>query len=431
MIGAALVLALAACGGGSSGTPVIGPGPSPSPAGSFRPANNGDTFHYGGTLVQTFWRPVQPGPSGAPSPVPTSTTSWSVDNLTTVATNATFHGTTGLTDFAENEVDTGLQTISSVTDDYFVFPAGGNGPLAEDGFRSIDSNFVLDDVQRGAGSGVVDMLPDTSGSSWRNSAQLVSVEADPDGQTSTRLVNADGSYSEADVFPDGTFSSAVANADGSGFYRVLKGSPIETDYNYSAPAGGKVSITITMPGASPVPSPVVVTVPNWQPAGGLASDAYVDQGVVTIPAACGLPAKFGTSGFDVAEHRTATDPIFGTIEDVTAHAYVVQGRGVVCAVRHDSVTAYYDFSGQNGLAFFAGTPLQYTIIDETLGLRTESVLSGLQRRPSVLAARGALRLVNVMRLRAARAIRATTERTRVLEQSGMRARRSLRRNRPA
>jgi hypothetical protein len=403
LIGAAVVSALAACGGGSS-VPAPNPSSNPSPSGSFRPADNGDTFHYGGTLVETFWRPVQPGPSNAPSPVPTSTTDWTVDNLTTVATNATFHGVTGLTDFAENETDTGLQTITTATDDYFLFPSGSAGPLVEDGYRSLDSNFVLNDVQRNATSGIVDMLPEAAGASWSDTAFRTSVETDPDGQTSTRYVNADGSYSETDAFPDGTLNSAVANPNGSGLYKVLEGTSFETDYGYSEPSGGNVTITVTEPDASPMPSPTVFTVTDWQPAGGLASDAYVDNGVVAIPAGCALPASFGSQGYDVSEQRTAVDPIFGSIENVTQHDYIVQGRGVACVTRHDSLIMYYDFTGQNGLVFFAGIPQQYTILDETISLRAENVLSSRAHRPAMVVARGATRLVDAIRMRAARAM---------------------------
>jgi len=425
-IGAALMLTMAACGGGS-GTSAPGPGPNPSPAGSFRPAKNGDTFHYAGTLEQTFWRPVQPGPSNAPSPEPTSTTNWTVDTRTTVATNATFHGLTGLTNFAEDEVDTGLQTIETATNDYFLFPAGGAGPLVEDGFRSLDSNFVLTDVQRGAGSNVVDMLPETPLATWTNGARLASVETDPDGQTSTRLMNADGSYTETDAFPDGTFSSAVANADGSGFYDILKGTPFETDYAYAAPAGGHIVITATEPAASPQPSPVVFTVPNWQPAGGLASDTYIDNGIVQIPSTCALPAGFGTQGYDIDEHRIAVDPIFGAVEDVTEHSYIAQGRGVACVERHDSVTGYYDFSGQNGIAFFAGTPIQYTIVDEMVSLRGETVLASGAHRPSLLVPRGAMRLVSGVRTQQARALHAAVLRAHGAGERNVRAHANVRR----
>lgn len=421
LIAAAVVSALAACGGGGGGSTAPGPNPNPSPAGSFRPANNGDSFHYSGTLVETFWRPVQPGPSNAPSPVPTSTTNWTVDDLTNVATNTTFHGANGLTDFAETEVDTGLQTITTATDDYFLFPSGGAGPLIEDGFRSLDSNFVLNDVQRSATSGIVDMLPETAGATWTDTAFRTSVETDPDGQTLTRFVNADGSYTETDAFPDGTFSSAVANPDGSGLYKVLKGTSFETDYAYSAPADGNINITVTEPSATPMPSPTVFTVPNWQPAGGLSSDSYKDNGIVAIPPGCALSAEFGTHGYDVFEHRTAVDPVFGTIEDVTEHAYIVQGRGVACVTRHDSLTAFYDFTGQNGLAFFAGIPIQYTILDETISLRAESVLSS-RHRPAMVVARGAARIVNEMRMHAARALQSAARRTHAAREGQVRSR---------
>jgi hypothetical protein len=427
MLGAALLLTLAACGGGS-GAAGPGPNPNPSPAGSARPAKNGDTFHYAGTLVETFWRPAQPGPSNAPSPVPTTTTSWTVDNLATVATNATFHGTTGLTDFAQTEVDTGLQTISTLTDDYFQFPSGGAGPLIENGFRSLDSNFVSTDLQRSAGSGVVDMLPETSGSTWTNSAKLTSVETDPDGQSSTRTVNADGSYAQADTFPDGTSAAAAANADGSGTYKVLLGTQLETDYAYGAPAGGNVTITVTEPAATPRPSPIVFTVPDWQPAGGLASDDFVDMGLVAVPAACALPVKFGTQGVEIADHRTAVDPIFGTLEDMTEDTFVVQGRGVACVTRLDLVTAFYDFSGQNGLAFFAGKPIQFTVINEGMSLRAESVLASGEHRTAEVFARGAVRLTNALRMHAARAIQAAARRARGPQSRHLRSRPAGRRS---
>jgi len=430
MLGAALLLALAACGGGSGST-TPGPNPRPSPGGSSRPAQNGDTFHYNGTLIETFWRPAQPGPSNAPSPVPTSTTSWTVDNVATVKTNTTFHGTTGLTDFGETEVDAGLQTITTLTDDYFQFPSGGAGPLIENGYQSLDSNFVLNDVQRGAGNGVVDMLPETGGSTWTNNARLTTAETDPDGQTSNRLVNDDGSYSETDSFPDGTSSSAFSNADGSGLYKVLKGSPIETDYTYAAPAGGQIAITVTEPGASPQPSPIVFTVPDWLPAGGLASDAYLDNGLVTIPAACVLPVTFGAQGSDIAEHHTSVDPIFGTVDNTVVHTYVVQGRGVACVTRADVLTAFYDFSGQNGLAFFEGKPIQFTVIDETIGLQSETVLASGERRPAQLVARGAARLVDAVRMHSAKTMQTTVRRARAADTRPFSARSSARRTHPS
>ncbi len=288
VIAAALAVGVAACGGGG-GSASPGPQPQPSPGGSSRPAGNGDVFHYGGTLTQTFWRPSQPGPSNAPSPEPTSTANWSVDNVATVKTGRTFHGLAGLTDFNYNETDTGLQTIVTLTDDYLSFPASGTGPLNEIGLSSIDSNFVSRDILLGAGDGQIDILPEMTGAQWANTAAQVSTETDPDGQTIARTTNADGSYAEADSFPDGTTATAVQNSDASGSYKVLQGSSLETDYTYTAPSGGNLTITVTEPQVSPAPSPVVFTVPDWLPPGGLASDSFSDSGPATIPAACGVP----------------------------------------------------------------------------------------------------------------------------------------------
>jgi hypothetical protein len=401
VIAAVMAVALAACGGGG-GSASPGPQPQPSPGGSSRPAGNGDVFHYGGTLTQTFWRPAQPGPSNAPSPEPTSTANWSVDDVATVKTGTTFHGLTGLTDFNYDETDTGLQTIVTLTDDYLAFPPSGNGPLNDVGFSSIDSNLVSLDVQLGAGNGQIDILPETAGAQWTNSAAQVSTETDPDGQTITRTTNADGSYTEADSFPDGTTATAVQNSDASGTYKVLQGSSLETDYAYTAPSGGDLTITVTEPQASPMPSPVVFTVPDWLPAGGLASDSFSDSGPTTIPAACGVPKSIGSSGMRIAETRSLVDAIFGTVDAATVDTYVVQGRGVACVASHDVVTSYYDFTGQNGLAFFSGMPVQYTTLDETQGLKTESLFAiAKMQRPAVLIRGGAAWLRIRMRLRAA------------------------------
>jgi hypothetical protein len=404
VIAAALAVGVAACGGGG-GSASPGPQPQPSPVGSSRPAGNGDVFHYGGTLTQTFWRPAQPGPSNAPSPEPTSTANWSVDNVATVKANSTFHGRTGLTDFNYSETDTGLQTIVTLTDDYLSFPPTGNGPLNDVGFSSIDSNFVSLDVQLGAGNGQIDTLPETAGAQWANSAAQISTETDPDGQTITRTTNADGSYTEADAFPDGTTATAVQNSDTSGTYKVLQGSSLETDYTYTAPSGGSLSITVTEPQVSPAPSPVVFTVPDWLPAGGLASDSFSDAGPATIPAACGVPKSIGTSGMHIAETRSLVDAIFGTVDAAMVDTYVVQGRGVACVVSHDVVTAYYDYTGQNGFAFFSGLPVQYTTLDEMQGLKTESLSAIAKMRPAVLVRGGAAWLRIRMRLRAARGYR--------------------------
>lgn len=396
-----LAFAIAACGGGG-GSSTPGPQPQPSPGGSNRPAANGDTFHYGGTLTQTFWRPSQPGPSNAPSPEPTATTNWTVDNLATVKTNAVFHGRNGLTDFSYNETDTGLQTITTLTDDYLSFPAGGNGPLYDVGYSSADSNLVSLDVQLGAGNGQIDILPETAGAQWTNNAAQLSTQTDPDGQTTTRTTNADGSYVEADSFPDGTTASAVQNADGSGTYKVLQGSSLETDYAFTAPSGGNITITVTEPQASPTPTPVVFTVPNWMPPGPIASDAFANGGIVTIPSSCGVPKTIGTSGMHINESRYLLDAIFGNYDVATVDEYVIQGRGVACVVTHDAITAFYDYTGQNGLAFFSGTPQQYTVIDETQGLQTESLLAGAARRPEMAVRGGASWLRVHLRLRAAR-----------------------------
>ena len=105
----------------------------------------------------------------------------------------------------------------------------------------------------------------------------------------------------------------------------------------------------------------------------------------------------------------------------------MQGRGVACVARHDSVTGYYDFSGQNGIAFFSGLPIQYTIVDETVSLRGETILASGARRPSMLLPRGAMRLVNALRVQQARALHAEVLRAHGAGTQRVRARAGVRR----
>ena len=75
------------------------------------------------------------------------------------------------------------------------------------------------------------------------------------------------------------------------------------------------------------------------------------------------------------------DTIFGELERYTQSSYVIPPYGAVCAVAHDDLQYFYDFSGQTPSAlWFDSVPVQETVTDETLVLQKTSLSASTARR---------------------------------------------------
>ncbi len=402
----AIAASVFACGGGggtgAGGTPIVRPAGTSS-----RPCNAGASFAFAGTALQTIQRPLPPPSPAPPSPQPTATSVVTVQQAVNVVSNsAAFGGRTNLADFRIVETDAQpLQTITSLTDEFFACPPGGAGNDIEAGGTSNDSNGVALTVTFGAGNGLVDQLPELAGASWSNNAALTLAEVDADFQQTQKTVNADGSYVETVQFPDGTTSDAVEHSDGSATYSAPVGGPNaggNTIVTIGTPAPGiggmRIPITFTSPGSPPE----VDSVADWYPGGPLRLAAETDQnlGPAAIPGACGATAANSATANKLVQNRSRLDTLFGELESEVTTTYTVAGLGVACVVVADTVTAYYDYTGQ-GL-FFASVPQQITSLNETIGLKNATVKSSAVLT-AVARARSPFQIVQARFWRAVRA----------------------------
>lgn len=389
--------ALAACGGGSgTTTPAVQPVPSiapvaptPTPTPSPYPSTSGESFAYSGTLTQQYALYGTPAPAASPgaTPEPTSTpwvstSTQSVSQNVVLHGNASFNGTSGLTELETNETDAAPQSTYTIDSKQYVSFAAdssrSNGiDLMQMGIDATDSNGVHTTTTFAGNGDMLDQLPQVPASQWNGSVARSIVENDPSGESLSTTYAGDGTYTASATFPEGTTSTITEFADGSGAYVLpfigvpgseITISPVESDaINITFKAVGYNAISW---GALPVWYPSVPPV--------LAGDAFADSGTAQIPASCNVPSSIGTQALRIDESRARIDSIYGELEKTTQSAYVVPGYGDVCVVTHDDLTVYYDYSGESAF-LFSGTPLRHVVTDETLGL-TKATLASSQAR---------------------------------------------------
>ena len=373
---------------------------SPTPAYGNRPAAAGDAFNYAGTMTETFVRAPVPAGDVTPSPNPESsqTITTAVTQAVTVSKAATFNGVANPFAFHTVETDTangGLETSTVTSDSYY---AGASTDVKFLG-SATSTNGATYGTTIGHGNGLVDVLPETSGSiTPANTAAETTTEVDQDGATLTRVVAADGTYTETGSNPDGSTVSATANADGSGsyIYPLIEVSP-EASFAVSAPtaipsaAGDEINVTLSIPAnlvetaPSPNATPVAIagSVAVWYPQPILLSnESLTNHGTSTPPGACAIPSSLSKSANEIEDVKGTVDPVFGETDLTTTTTYTEDHLGVVCVKLSDVVTQYYDLSGQTQLlpAGISSTPLQITTTNETLGITSATVLAGNLRK---------------------------------------------------
>lgn len=389
-LGVALAVALsfASCGGGGGGgggggtmnpppTPTPSPSLCPSPSGGSYPPGECTTFALSGASTQTTSRTA---PTPTPPPLTTNDT---IAESAIVHNNRSFHAQPA-SDYLTTETDAGPnQTITTTSNDYFVFPPITGGPIVNIGFHSTDSNGVVIDEQNLAGNGIVGELPP---SGWTNNAAQTIVENDPDLTMTTTNIAADGSYSATknEVAGQTTIS---ANPNGSA-NEIIPADPFgvggaSTEISIGPVSGGNIVINVCIPSgttATPcaTPAPQSAILPAWYPASPtLASDVATSTGTGTtsIPPGC---TPLATSGTQFHELKSRIDTILGYREDETIDTWAVSGTGPVCQRISDTLNLYYDFTGQT-LSPFNSTPIQTTTFSELIGLQT--VTLGAARHP--------------------------------------------------
>jgi hypothetical protein len=401
---------LAACGGGGGGGGSAPPAPTPT-NNSYRPAANGDSFSYAGTMVETFVRPPVPAGAITPSPNPTNsqTLTTAITQTVTVSGIPKFQNVLNPFDFFVAETDTlngGLETTTSKSDEYYAYAKNGASTDIDFAGSSVTTSSgvtYLDVIA--SGNGLVDILPEVAGAILpANSAAETTSETDPDGATDVRAVNANGSYTDtaqnAPIVSGSGFttSQAIVNADGSGSYSFPLEIPADTSYTVSAPqpnpSGGpnQIGITITAPAAlvettpSPNATPVIFPtffVPVWYPQPVvLATENLIDNGASSVPAACKVSSNLlNRPVHQLVDTKATVDPVFGETDATTTTTYTLRGLGAGCVQLSDVVTQYYDLSGQAqfneegfGPIGFSNTPFQTTTTTETLGLGAANII---------------------------------------------------------
>jgi hypothetical protein len=416
------------CGGGGSSpgggnTPV--PSTSPVVVNS-RPLANGDSFSYGGTTTKTF---VYSGVS----PEPESTTVYTVVQHVSVTGPASFAGAAAAYDLHDAETDTSpLASLGITTDTYdALVTAGAATNLVTYGFTSSDTSgetLTVTLTGAGTGNGILDELPEAKGQSWVNSGASTLKESSPGGLTSSRVTAADGSYTDTTIYPTGSIyaspgpavsqATITQNADGSGSYVFFANNgaggtnaPLyQFDFATPRPAasGSPAMIPITIPQPSPSPA-AEADVPLWYPQPlVLYAETDDDTGAVSLPAACNVPASYGTRANAIVQTIAQYDTIVGTHETFSQTSYVVPVYGLACVGLNEKLQFYYDYSGQSSLA--NGGPTVNETATSTLPIETETIATTLGlTQGSVPAAASAAR--NASATAAVRGLRVTSART--------------------
>ena len=353
-----------------------------------RPITSGDFFALAGRTVQSFlYRNVAPQPS--------VTTNSTVAQNITVSGPVSFNGQTNAFDFVTVESDTSTSPsvqLNTTTNGYYgTAPSGGSTGLFTFGYTSSDSdNTEISVTYPGAGQ-LLDLLPETGGAQWSNSAAQTFNESEADGFTAARSENADGSYVENDVIPQPSQFSTPApltamlteNSDGSGSYAFpLDGVLPNVTINYGAPQGGSIAISIVDPTGQN--APLDFSVAGWFST-PLYAESDTDDGAQAIPTGCNV-ATFATLADAIDQRIQRIDTVDGTHEWFDQITYVVPNDGPVCVTLNDVIYAYYDLTGQGneaplGLTFSGGSsPLQVDDLTTTLAL-TSATLQSVGRRP--------------------------------------------------
>jgi hypothetical protein len=396
-----------------------------------------------GTLLVTYDRSNQ-----YPTPEPTSTTFDNVTQSVAVTNPAGFNGSANAVDFKITETDSQTapapQTFGVTLDHYFEYSNSmATGKFLDLGYTSVDDSNYQVTVTNGSNDMLADILPETTGATWSNMAGRTIATNDGNGVTTSTTYNDDGSYTGTTTYqnympsPNPTGSQLTNTAtlttktDGSATYNTPRlGTAREYNYVYSlgAPSAsgsaGTITETTTIPpaaGSTAAPTTSTTAIPNWMPAsvpGSLASETDIDNGPASLPSACAVPASLAGTPNEIVQTKLAVDPLNGELETTTTTTYDTANVGPICVIVNDVQTDYYDFSGQNGVGYFSGTPQQTTTVNETLYLSAET-LKSIARHPEAQQRLAFARSVNIATAQARISVARIAARTRRLSAAAL------------
>ncbi len=220
---------------------------------------------------------------------------------------------------------------------------------------------------------VLDEYPETNGAAWSNSPAALVNYSYANGDSGTRTINKDGSYSDVENLFGALPVTITDAADGSG---SITG-PIYGGYvsaiTFSAPqpqpsASPLINASFVLPSPNP---PITFTIPLWYttpPTLYTESDAVTTG--VTFPTGCsnGLAG----AGNDVKRTITTLDTAIGFQEQTTFDTFTAGGIPV-CMTTNDVLQYAYNLQGTTPyLLFYGPLGIQTVTTTEALALQSGS-----------------------------------------------------------
>ncbi len=215
----------------------------------------------------------------------------------------------------------------------------------------IEQTFPLGEIE--------DEFPEAAGLHWSDatpSTTIGNVVSALEQEEWTIARYADGSYSYDDAFTSnllgitqGFVTKRVVAANGTGYSKntstgenpssVFVGLPVALKGSHAVP------VTFVLHNSSKAPpfAPQTIDVPDWYPSHDaspkpLASFPFVNAGLATTPAACGV--RKGIKAFDIHGTSYVLDPVQGFYDTSTEDVYDAAGLGEVCAITTSYSVAY-------------------------------------------------------------------------------------------
>jgi hypothetical protein len=339
---------------------------------SQRPGNVSDAFTFSGTLSST----TQLTGSNITTQPQTDAGTVALTSTVTAFTPATGGGQNAVSSV---EADTyPLETITTKTASVYKYAtASSKATLSILSSDATDSNGAEYVNQYGTGNGILDVLPETAGAFGPNTATLTYDEFDPANYARERDTAADGSFVEAGNDSLGDVQTIIGNSDFSAVYDASQYSGFK--FTITKPSGTPPLITVTIFRGNT--NEGSLTILSWIPASMTqpSTETDVDNGTVTYPTACNVPAKYGTSGNQLVQTINRVDSALGNLETETTTTYTAPSVGPVCVQLADSVKTFYDYTLQNGSVVYVSgdaLPIQLTSMAETLTLQSATTSSG-------------------------------------------------------
>ena len=402
-----LTSGLVSCGGGGgagippnipagSQDPAV-PAATPTPASIPVPGIQPDiAFKFTGDLQRSDFYNYP-----ASNPLPATTAKAQVaQNVSITSVNDPF-GSGNAFDYHNVENDAyALQTLLFTTDSFYQLDSS----VSPKELLLLGSNTV--DDQKNTTSihyttpQIVDKIPEAAHQSWTNDPAGTLKIAYSNQNSTERDTASNGSYSEQDsyltlggnAYPRVNMTTSM-HADGSakivfvfneegrvGYpFKSVTYTFLMTRPTASGIALSSSSYSVPSTGTpSPSPSPTAFGVaPEWFNT-PLYSETNVDNGPMTVPASCNVPAPFGKQARQLVKTVQTVDAAYGTIDNTTTTRYDAADFGAVCVQISDVNNAFYDFSladftNQTPQQFFAfattvAQPLIATTINEQLTL---------------------------------------------------------------